>query len=234
MTPDEIIGTIKKSTIPTVCVEGVQDKAALRHLEKMIGISGSIVCCNGRTNLFEVWMRRGEFSGKKVAFLADRDLYVFGQIPSKYNGIIFTHGYSLENDILLTKRWETLLTDEDNLLLTSALEMSLNYYWHQCKMAFEAGHQPVWISAFCLIDDKLEGTYAPKSGFETCSLFKKITKKPYKYLRGHNLLECVHASLSHKKRPTKFGKGQIIEISVKPTAGIHLKKIVSNLNTALI
>jgi hypothetical protein len=233
MTPDEIISSIKKTTIPTLCVEGVQDKHALRLFEKMIGINGSILPCKGRNNLFEVWKRRAEFGDKKVAFLADKDLYVFGKIPSEYNGIIFTYGYSLENDILLTKRWMKFLSPEDCLIFKVALGISLNYYWHECKKAFESGDSPVWMSSFRLYQDNISGIYKARSGSECCKLYKKISSNPFKYLRGKNLLECVHLSLSHNNRSAKYNAAHIIDMSVRPDGGRYLKVILKKISKEL-
>lgn len=233
MTPDEIISAIKRSSIPTICVEGIQDKTALRLVEKLVGLNGSILLCNGRTNLFKVWERRSELVGKKVAFLADRDLFVFGRVPAKYKGIIFTHGYSLENDILLTMRWRKIFTAEDSEIFDKALELSLNHYWHECKMANECGHQPVWISTWRLFEDHIKATFSVKPGSECCALYKTISSRPYRFLRGKNLLDCVHVSLSHKNRHTKFGPAQIIEISIRPSEGKYLRNILQKISNEL-
>lgn len=233
MTPNEIISSIKKSSIPTICVEGVQDKAALRLVQNLIGIRGSILCCNGRTNLFAVWERRAEFADKKVVFMADKDLFVFKKIPSEYQGIIFTDGYSLENDILATERWKSLLTSDDTPVFSSAIEMSLNYYWNECKKHIKHGHQPVWVSAHRLLADHKSGSYSKVLGYEACCIYNKIAGKPFKYLRGKNLLECIHASLSHDNRATKYSPAHIIEISTRPKVGKHLNSILKQINKKL-
>lgn len=233
MTPDEIISTIKRSFIPTICVEGVQDKSALRLIDRLIGVNGSVLCCNGRKNLFAIWERRYEFSDKKVAFLADRDLYLFEKIPSKYNGIIFTYGYSLENDIILTEKWKDILTSEDYSVLNLAIDMSLNHYWCECKKFVESKQQPVWISAHRLLKDHNDGLYTANIGFDSCPIYRKISKKPFRFLRGKNLLECIHAALSYKQRQNKFSPGHIIEISVRPNEGKYLKKILAGIKNEI-
>lgn len=233
MTPDEIISSIKKSSIPTICVEGVQDKSALRLVEKLVGIRGSILICNGRNNLFAVWKRRNEFAGKKVVFLADRDLYVLKRIPSEYDGIIFTHGYSLENDILLSERWKHIFSEEDTQIFELAMNLSLNYYWNQCRTSFSSGAPPVWTSSFKLYEEHRLGNYVIEPGSDQCKLFNKIANKPYQNLRGKNLLDCIHIALSHSGRTTKFNSPHIIEISVKPKEGRHLKSLIKKINIHL-
>jgi hypothetical protein len=202
-------------------------------LERELGERGAIINCGGRINLFAVWNRRSEFNNKQVAFMADKDLYVFKKIPSQYKGINFTYGYSIENDILSSKKWMRLFDQEDNNCFNDTLNIALKYYWKQCKDHYTKGSSPEWVSTFRLIQDHKTGSICDSSGCETCSLFIKIKNNPYKYLRGKNLLDCAHYTLSRAGRSTKYKADHIMEFSVTPRPIGKFKRIVDLLKNEI-
>lgn len=231
MTPNEIISTIKHSNVPTICVEGVQDRAALRRLEDDIGGAGLILPCGGRGPLFEVWSKREEFRGKSVAFLADKDLYVFSQPPEDLNGIIFTTGYSMENDIVESERWKDLFSNNDRKEYNRALRLAMCYYWKEVTGFFDKGIRPNWTSTFKLVsEEEFAPIPAPSS---RCQIWRKIKRNPGKYLRGKNYLECVHYSLSYKSRAVKYSRDHVLEISCKPSIGTKYRSLVNKLKHEL-
>lgn len=100
LTPDIIIKTLKRSDLPTVLVEGKDDFFIYRKFQNKIGARYvSFLPCGGRNTLLKVFDRKGELNNKKVMFIADKDMWVFSFIPEKYKDIIFTKGYSIENDL---------------------------------------------------------------------------------------------------------------------------------------
>jgi hypothetical protein len=97
---DEIVALLKRSSIPTIIVEGKDDVAIYRWINEKLGVLDvDVFPCVGRENLLKVYERRNEFSQLKTAFIADKDMWVFSSIPSNFNSIIFTSGYSIENDL---------------------------------------------------------------------------------------------------------------------------------------
>ena len=109
-TVEELIGTIKRSSQPTVLVEGPDDMSIYRWMQGQIGpLKADFLPCGGRTALLEVFKRRTEFAGKKVVFLADQDMWLFTSIPPEYADIIWTEGYSIENDIYMYSDIERFL-----------------------------------------------------------------------------------------------------------------------------
>ncbi len=109
-TEDEIINTIKRSGLPTVLVEGKTDAAFYRSLENAIGTTnGNFLSCGGRTVLMEVYKRKTEFVGKRVCFVADKDMWIFTGVPPEFSDIIFSEGYSIENDLYTDADIERLI-----------------------------------------------------------------------------------------------------------------------------
>jgi Protein of unknown function (DUF4435) len=108
---DEIIVALQHSssaalTVPYVFVEGKEDLLIYRHIleSSELGSSMSIWPCGGREILFDLWDRLQILMAKvkaKVLFFADKDLFVFDEIPYNKIGIHFTNGYSIENDLFV-------------------------------------------------------------------------------------------------------------------------------------
>ncbi|MFQ3542842.1 DUF4435 domain-containing protein [Halobacillus rhizosphaerae] len=98
---DELVETLKRSSLPTVFVEGKDDAIIYRYMnEKLSDLDVDFLQCGGRNKLLEIYERRGEFSNLKTAFIADQDLWIFTSDKDQYKDIVFTTGYSIENDLL--------------------------------------------------------------------------------------------------------------------------------------
>lgn len=87
-----------------------------------------MISCGGRTALFDVYAQREFIADKPCVFLADRDMYVFDGIPQQYDEIIFTTGYSIENDILYDSKVEDAFSDRD-LVKFDHMKKELSKWW---------------------------------------------------------------------------------------------------------
>ena len=113
-TVDELVAALRRSRLPTVIVEGKDDMQIYRWVEGCIGSqNANILPAGGRNNLLSVYERRNEYAHLPVAFVADRDLWLFSGIPPIYHDIIWTQGYSIENDLYAGANLENLLAAEE-------------------------------------------------------------------------------------------------------------------------
>ncbi len=100
------------SELPTLVVEGPHDEAIYRWIERCLNEDESerlnkkinIQPVGNRDNVIEIYKRKQEFESRvPVAFMADLDMWVFDTRdsggPNLYPDIIWTSGYSLENDL---------------------------------------------------------------------------------------------------------------------------------------
>ncbi|EJQ98464.1 DUF4435 domain-containing protein [Bacillus cereus] len=100
MTVEEIIAYLNHSTIPTLLVEGKDDFRIYRWLEeKLEDLELDILPCGGRNSLLEVYEEKHAIRKEDVLFFADLDLWLFSGVPEEYSDVIFTKGYSIENDL---------------------------------------------------------------------------------------------------------------------------------------
>ena len=110
MTVDDWVTTLSDpdTCLPTIIVEGENDIPIYRRIEKYIGVQDAdVIQVGGRNNLLSLYERRKEFAHLPVAFVADRDLWLFSGIPPDYPDIIWTEGYSIENDLYADANWKT-------------------------------------------------------------------------------------------------------------------------------
>ena len=110
---DFVLHTLRTSDLPTVVVEGEHDKQIYRWLEDLLDRPHvNILSANGRDNLLEIFEKRKEFEDRlPVVFMADQDMWVFSGPPNSYEDIIWTSGYSIENDLYSDGNPENLIPD---------------------------------------------------------------------------------------------------------------------------
>lgn len=107
---DELVATLRNSQKPNIVVEGKNDTIIYRRLVERIGIFKVDFHASGsRTKLLQVYDRRSEFSDVPVAFIADRDMWLFSGVRAGYDDIIWTRGYSIENDLYVSAELENFL-----------------------------------------------------------------------------------------------------------------------------
>ena len=108
MTVDECVALLRRTDLQTVIVEGKDDMQIYQWAERRVGIQkANVLPVGGRETLLAVYKRRSEFAHLPVAFVADRDLWLFSGIPPGYPDIIWTEGYSIENDLYAGAIWKT-------------------------------------------------------------------------------------------------------------------------------
>src|SRR4051794_1832260 len=99
LTTDEIVAALKRSNLPTIICEGDNDVVVFREIEYLLKSRRvDFVPSGGRPALLEIFRRRHEFPLLPVMFVADKDMWIFDSIPTEYCDIVFTNGYSIEND----------------------------------------------------------------------------------------------------------------------------------------
>lgn len=219
-TVEELIGIIQHSDLPNVLVEGKTDVSVYRKMESLFSpTKPDFLLCNGRSNLLKIYSRRQEFSNKQVCFVADRDMWIFTNVPAEFNEIIFSEGYSIENDLYFDSDIERLLvTDERQNHSTLIIEIAR---WFACEV-----EKCVRGSAYC-ITPKMH-LLAPLPNFTCCPNhlnalgFVEPSKEVYAdvlenyklKLRGKLLYEILLRFLSAQKRRSKYSRENLMEISV--------------------
>jgi hypothetical protein len=86
MSVDEIISTLKHSSVASIVVEGNDDVIVLRAIEEDLHSYGvSLIVAGGRNSVLEIFKRRSELpAGLPVVFVADRDLWILSDVPPEF------------------------------------------------------------------------------------------------------------------------------------------------------
>jgi hypothetical protein len=220
LTVDEVISTIRHSSLPTLLVEGKDDMTIMRWLESKLPKGISILACSCRNDLLAVYARRAELAGFQVAFLADRDEWVFSSLPEEFNEIVFTFGYSIENDLLMSARLEEIMElGEKEPYLRDIAELArwFGFYAEALKQGLKipCSYHPNRIiptGTFRLCTQLCEqhGFTAPTKG-----TYNNIRRSYKKYIRGKSIIELLLRYLSSTHRQSKYSRTNLLEIGVK-------------------
>lgn len=233
LSEDEMVAYLKRTSLPTILVEGTDEKVVYRYLEKEINIENvDVLPCDGRERLIQVFKRREEFLKSKVVFVADRDMWFFTGIPESYqNKIVFTDGYSLENDLYIKAFFERLL-DKNELVHFQKLIKELSIWF-----AFEVDKYDKTGNSLCgahvneiCSGNTLSQRFKEKIQFvdPPITLVQKISQDYTRALRGKNLFEALLRFLSHSKRTSKYSYDNLIELGSK-NENPHLTLLVNSI-----
>ncbi len=114
---NDYINTLKNSNIPTVIVEGKDDIVIYRHLEDEFDIN--VLAVGGRKEvlkIFDATLDDPRLENKTLIFIADKDTWCNTGIPLEYqaDNLIFTTGYSLENDVFIDHECQKIIDNHHN------------------------------------------------------------------------------------------------------------------------
>lgn len=129
-TVDEIISLLQRSSLPTIIVEGKNDMIIYRCFEQT-GIELDVLAAGGRSNVLKIFSRRNEIAeSKKIVFVADQDVWINFGIPLEFKNpkLIFTHGYSIENDVFVDGNLEKLVPTERSSGFSNDLSKFVKWY----------------------------------------------------------------------------------------------------------
>ena len=222
-TVDEMVAVLRRSTLPTVLVEGQDDMRIYRWVEERLGSqTANVLPTGGRPNLLSVYERRNEFSNLPVAFVADRDMWLFSGVPSEYDGVIWTEGYSIENDLYAGSELENLMdaeeAEEHQQLLDAFVEwFAFEVERHLAGEDFEVAHHCNRVVP--LGQTKMDEDFGKSRGFRPpgAEIHQQIRRGYQLQLRGRSLFEMLVRFLSAPARDSKHSIHGLYEIAFKMT-----------------
>lgn len=218
LTVDEIVATLQRSTLTNVLVEGTDDIMIYRWIEDEIGVQrANFMSCGGRRNLIEVFERRNEFPNSKVIFIADKDTYIYTNTPPELDEIIWTNGYSIENDLYYGRDIEKILSTSEKEIFIKSLNSFINYYSFEVEKLlagngeFTLRNHPQHI--ICEIQHIVKQEFLDSINFTQPSdkTIESITNNYDVMIRGKSLFAILTRIVSHKDRQVKHSKASLLE-----------------------
>ena len=105
-TLENLVIALRLSNKPNIIVEGKNDEIIYGTLVERLGrFDVGFFSAGSKDTLLHLYEElseyenAGDFRHVPVAFIADRDMWLFRGIPACYDNIIWTEGYSIENDL---------------------------------------------------------------------------------------------------------------------------------------
>ena len=225
-TVDELVSTLRRSKLPTVVVEGRDDMQIFRWMEDLLKIHEvDVFGVGGRPNLFAVYDRRTEFAHLPVAFIADRDKELFTQLPVGYEEIIWTQGYSIENDLYAgaDPSLENLMDPQEAAEHRQLLDTIIKWFAFEVE-EFLAGRTPEF-DHHCnevvhLGQTEMDDGFQKRRGFRSpnVAIYQQIREAYQLQLRGKQLFQVLVRFLSASNRSAKYSYHGLYEIAFKMTS----------------
>lgn len=242
MTADEIAASLSKSALPTVLVEGSTDANVYRMIESQIGVERvSIINCQGRTVVLDLFHRRAEFSHLPVAFVCDCDMWIFSGVPSQFNDVVFTSGYSIENDVVAGSDLMALCDSADAQRFEQLVDAVTPCFAFEVEQHL-AGNRVVGVASDLRIVDDATGfikeSHLLAIGFvqPNPSLVSRIRQEYKLKLRGRLLLQCLMHTLNRRgSRESTYGRANLLEMGVKLSSKpVYVRSLCDRIGTALV
>ncbi len=103
---ENLVDALRLSNKPNIIVEGKDDEIIYGTLVERLGrFDVGFFSAGSKDTLLHLYEElseyenAGDFRHTPVTFIADRDMWLFRGIPNQYDNIIWTEGYSIENDL---------------------------------------------------------------------------------------------------------------------------------------
>jgi hypothetical protein len=219
ITPAEAVQTLKRSSLPTIVTEGVEDYVAFRRIEAGFSDIGvSLMPVGGKQTVLEVFKQRREFPHLKVAYVVDRDLWIFTGVPNEFTdkSIILTDGYSIENDLYRDADLEKYFTAAERTSFSTKCEQVCRWFSFAVRQRMNGG-DPVLKDhpKRLLAAGQLCPAYIAHCGYTgPCPiLFPQIHCGYSRLLRGKTLWQLLLDELSATGRHAQHNYRSLMEVA---------------------
>ena len=229
LTANEWVAALNHMKDPIVIVEGKDDVRICGWAKGCVNNRRlDIQPAGGRKTLLAVYERRNEYPPDlPVAFVADRDLWLFSGIPPGYPDIIWTEGYSIENDLYAGADLENLLNadevDEHQQVLDAIIE------WFAFEVEEHLADRSAQVDKHCneivpLGQNEMDQGFRNSRGFRPPDedLHQQIKEEYQLQLRGKSLFEILIRFLNAPGRGTQYNILTLYENAFKLTPSHEL------------
>ena len=223
-TADEWVAALSNMKDPIVIVEGEDDVRICAWAEGSVNNRRlDIHPAGGRKTLLEVYERRNEYPDVPVAFVADKDLWLFSGIPPDYPDIIWTEGYSIENDLYAGANLENLLNADEAKKHRQVLDSIIEWFAFEVEEHLAGGEPQVNIHCNRVVrpgKTEMDQDFCTCRGFHPPNeaLHQQIRSAYQLQLRGKTLFQVLVRFLSAANRRPKHSTSGLYEFAVKMTS----------------
>ncbi len=239
-TANEMVSHLKHSSLPTILVEGRDDEMIYGWLEERFSSHNAFVLpCGGRTVLLAVYERRAEFSRLKTVFVADQDMWLFTAIPPEYADIVWTKGYSIENDLYAGANLEGFLERDEASEHLQVLKSLIEWFAFEVEEYRRGNEARVSTHPNEIVPPgttNISPQFIAERGYRQPdhTIIAEIEEQYKLKLRGKTLFQLLVRYLSVSNRRIKHSKYALYEIAFKtPEPHVYMERLVKNIEYAL-
>ena len=223
ITVEELISTLKKTSLPTIVVEGLDDMIVYRTFEvNLLNYSVSVLPVGGREKVLKIFKRKNELpSNVQIVFIADQDVWINTAIPEEYQNerLIFTNGYSIENDVYIDgELWKLLRGSE-----CGKYDAELNEFidWYALALDRHLKNPEIKISLHPdhVLNNNQKALLLALNPDEVypINMRANIRNDYRRLLRGKSLLALLMRNMNYAGREPRHSGGALIEsVAVRP------------------
>lgn len=225
ITTEEILALLRRTSLPTIVIEGNDDMIVYRTFEEKLAHLGvSVLPVGGRQKVLEVFRRRTELPLSSTPFfIADQDTWVISGVPSEYvdSRIAFTDGYSIENDIYIDGELRKLLRGTECTKYGVELAEFIEWYALALYRHMRDPQQPIALHPEHVLNLSQRPNLLallPTEIYPT-ELHDLITLNYQRLLRGKSLLALLVRNTNYKGREPRHSNSALLEaVAVRPGA----------------
>ena len=238
-TVDELFELLKKTSLPTVLVEGKDDIIFYRDVEHELRSFGvDMLPAGNKEAVLE--LRRRIFNApvsSTMIFVVDNDLWVHASPSDTDNvvGVITTDGYSIENDLYMDGDLESLMTPEESSKFSAELKIFARWYALSIARSLAGLDSAFRTHPGKILDDDVfynEQVQLNVNESYPETLFNEIFSNYARVLRGKSLFALLSRQLSSKRREVKFSGKQLLAFGAS-RKGPNFQKICGSIRISL-
>lgn len=230
---EELIAALKRSSAPTLIVEGRDDYVAFNEFEiENISWGFTILPVSGVGNVEKIIDRINEIGHPSLAFLIDRDCAIFGTTPPKFvrDDTFLTDGYAIENDLLRDGDPTRLMSRSELAAFQKELVKFAKFF--VCAAACHLEGQPDYSlssSPHCVLDASSEylpeyEVWVTEREAALAPEFQEATKSPMRFIKGKTLVSLFTRQLSRRGRRSSYSAANLLEIGAVARGG-YMRRI---------
>lgn len=177
--------------------------------------------------VIDLFERRKELGRNDIVFFADMDMWIYSGIPGNYvhRKLIFTDGYSIENDIYRDGDLERLLYEDEKRQFEKELASVVGWFSF-CLAKFSQGDETkiaVHPNRILDSDGCVCGQFGQECGFTgpVEPFYANILQNYKKLLRGKTLIQLLIRHLSSSSRHVKHSRVQLIEYATAQRGSLY-------------
>lgn len=220
-TIDELVALLSRTSLPTVIIEGQDDVIVYRKMEEEFAEFGvSVLPVGGRINVLKIYDKLiGSLHRKKLIFIADLDLWVISNVPEKYvsENLIFTDGYSIENDVFRDLDIKGVMTKDEKTSFDK--DLSRFSYWYSLAVkrnVDEEVESDLSLFPGRILDDPLAYDLHTKLKLDEqypAEILSKVENDYFRFIRGKSLMHLAYRQLGRAGRDQKIPMGSFMGIA---------------------